>query len=57
MNQRRLSSLSVLLFTAVGTWLVVLDVALAGDWPQFRRDAARTGDAPDEILSSSQSPC
>ena len=25
--------------------------ALGGDWPQFKRDAARTGDAPDEVLT------
>src|SRR5262245_21362987 len=34
----------------VGVWLLFGGVVLAGDWPQFKRDAARTGDAPDEVL-------
>ncbi|MBL8796096.1 MAG: PQQ-binding-like beta-propeller repeat protein, partial [Planctomycetia bacterium] len=35
---------------AVVALLSIGSVALAGDWPQFKRDAARTGDAPDEVL-------
>src|SRR5262245_25407211 len=36
--------------TLVGAWLVIGSAALASDWPQFKRDAARTGAAPDEVL-------
>jgi outer membrane protein assembly factor BamB len=31
--------------------VVAVPHALAGDWPQFKRDAARTGDAPEEVLA------
>jgi outer membrane protein assembly factor BamB len=34
-----------------GGVLLTLGAALGGDWPQFKRDAARTGDAPDEALT------
>ena len=36
---------------AMVAWLLVGSVALASDWPQFKRDASRTGDAPDEVLA------
>jgi hypothetical protein len=41
----------------LGSWLLLVFVlsvtssGVAGDWPQFKRDAARTGDSPDEALA------
>src|SRR5438094_266989 len=48
MNQR---AYSFELVAIVVAWLLGGSVALASDWPQFKRDAARTGDAPDEVLA------
>ena len=37
---------------AIGSLLLLMaGPGVAGDWPQFKRDAARTGDAPDETLA------
>jgi outer membrane protein assembly factor BamB len=47
-HRRRRMLTAGLLIVAV---LIAWGKGEAGDWPQFRRDAARTGNAPDEALT------
>jgi hypothetical protein len=35
-------------------FFVFSGIGYAGDWPQYKRDSARRGDAPDEVLNRIQ---